>query len=263
MTNIKVVIKPEETLTDLLTELCDEANLGEDDLFCFSAIADKQGNLKINIAPKEQNVNVYTPRDIATYFCKNWYEGIITYIQPQLEQWIQLFRPLLFSMVEKVYPVYQKLIPDKQDILSTLYEVIIILYNKGYYLHNRLIYSSLIHNLNKQIRKSKNFQDMKSFDEPISNRSDDTLADVIPDPNSCLDILEDQEYWQSIFDTIKEEMLKEISQLSFDRILLQLEYKCVDTQTAKFIAKYRQKYNPNYIPRPNSYGKPRGKKDER
>ena len=48
------------------------------------------------------------------------------------------------------------------------------------------------------------------------------------------------DYWEDMFEKIKSLMLQEMSQLSFDRILVQLQSKTVDTNTSRILAKYRK-----------------------
>jgi hypothetical protein len=55
-------------------------------------------------------------------------------------------------------------------------------------------------------------------------------------------------------------MLEDMSELQFERILIQLKTNTVDGNTSYKLDKYRQIFNPGYIPRPNAKGKPKGGK---
>ena len=69
MTNVKVLIKPDETPQDIIAEICDECDIKPDEHFAFSAIIAPDAKepeyqyLKINcIEPK--SANPYTPTSL-------------------------------------------------------------------------------------------------------------------------------------------------------------------------------------------------------
>jgi len=127
------------------------------------------------------------------------------------------------------------------------------LYNKGYYLHNHLIYKSYINALNMECRKLIDNDKVISLDQVIANNGEDkdlTLLDQIEDKKD-----EDNEYWNNKFLEIKKLMLKDMSEFEFQRILLQLKSKTVDRRTSYILNKYRCMLSPEYTPRPNARGK--------
>lgn len=264
MTNVYVLIKPDETKQDIIAELCDDLYIGPNEPFAFSAIVtpDKTHkdyyNLKINcVVPQEENP--YTPTELINIL----YEQILSkkgvcYVQPPIEQWIKEFRPLLLTMVNKVYPRYQKLIPERDELISILYLTVMKLYNQGYYLHQTLIMKAFVNDLNMECRKLKNIPPIDSFDASIGKNDEGkkmTLLDVIPDEDPDEKSIE---YWEEIYNIIKSRMLEDMSDLAFDRILIQLKSGTVDRRTSYQLDKYRRIFNPSYIPRPNSKGKSKG-----
>lgn len=265
MYNIKVLIKSDETLQDIIAEVCDEGNVGPDEHFVFSAIItpDEANNcraLKLNCSLQSDN-NLFTVRDtvIKLFTKKNLPPSNIVYIQPPIECWLSTFRPLLFTMVNRVEMQYKKLIPDRDDLLSILYMTVLSLYNKGYYLHKTLIFKSYLKSLNKECRKIKNFQNIESLDAITGYDNDDkpiALIDSLVDPDSVVD--DTKEYWQDMFKQLKELMLESMSQLQFDRIMIQLATNTVDRSTSYKLNKFREMLNPEYKPRPNSKGKSKG-----
>lgn len=275
MYNIKVLIKPEETLQDVIAELCDEGDVGPNEHFCFSAILSPLANSQSSLSPNndcrelklncllQKAENPYTPTDVAKDLLgRNIipHTGVV-YLQPPLEQWLTVFRPLLLKTVQRVKPRYEKLIPDQDDLLSILYTTVLSLYNKGYYLHNTLIYKSYVNALNRECRKLKHFQNSVSLDAPIGVDDDGkeiTLMDQLPDPNSEPD--DDAEYWRDKFEQLRARMLQDMSELQFERILIQLATNTVDRSTSYKLDKYRQIFSPSWSPRPNAKGKNKGGK---
>ena len=145
MTNVNVLIKPDETQQDIIAEICDDCGIGPNEHFAFSAIMspDKEDpgyyHLKINcIVPAEDNP--YTPRElIRNLLSKKEPPNGVRYVQPPIEQWFTMFRPLLMKMVTKVQSRYENIIPDRDELISILYLTVMKLYNQGYYLHQTLI----------------------------------------------------------------------------------------------------------------------------
>lgn len=260
--NITVLVKPEETLSDLMQEVAVDNDLTLDEPFAFSAIKGKDNKIKINcIEPAEHN-----PYSIRTLFNllfhkKSDYDApIITYAQPPLEQWLDAYKPMLYNMVNRAHPYYSKLISNRDDMLSSLYFVVVKLYNKGYYLHQHLIYKAFINQLNMEVRQLKLHQNNMSLEEPLGHDEEGkaiTLLDTLCDQQSTdeaynLSHYSMNDYLEDLFNQLKETMLEDMSQLSFDRILLQLKSKTVTTQTSRILSKYRDIFNPSYIPRPNA-----------
>lgn len=274
MTNVNVLIKPDETQQDIIAEICDDCGIGPNEHFAFSAIMspDKEDpgyyHLKINcIVPAEDNP--YTPRElIRNLLSKKEPPNGVRYVQPPIEQWFTMFRPLLMKMVTKVQGRYENIIPDRDELISILYLTVMKLYNQGYYLHQTLIHKSYINDLNMKCRRLKGLAITDSLDAPIGEDDDGkpiTLLDQIADPDAtewarrCNEYTE-EDYWHDMFERIKARMLQNMSELQFERILIQLKTNTVDRSTSYKLDKYRQIFNPGYVPRPNAKGKPKGGK---
>lgn len=269
MINHFVLIKPDETPHDVIAEICEDCGIGPDEHFAFSAIMtpDKEDdgyyNLKINsILPAEENP--YTPTTlIRDLFAKPIPPTKVRYVQPPVDQWLRKFHPLLMKLVNKIHPRYENIIKSRDEIVSILYLTVMKLYTKGYYLHQTLIKTSFINELNMECRRYKNMGITSSLDAPIGeddNGEPVTLLDQIADPDatqwaiSCTTYT-DEDYWCDMFESIKARMLEDMSELQFDRIMLQLRTNTVDRSTSYKLDKYRQIFNPGYTPRPNRKGK--------
>ena len=257
MQNYKVLIKPEETQSDIVAEICDDLAIGSDEPFAFSAISTPDKTIKINcLVPARKNP--YTPTTLISKLFQAKPSSTGTrYVQPPIDQWLQLYQPLLYQLVHKAYPFYQKLFTEK-ELLSTLYLVVTKLYKKGYYLHKALINRAFLNEVNMEVRKLKRHQDDVSLDTEIggdNGSSDDatlTIGDTLIDQNATdtaheLTHYSLKDYWEDMFQAVKECMLQDMSQLSFDRILLQLSTKTVDNQTSHRLMKYRKMFNQHLL----------------
>lgn len=252
MRNVLIRTKEGETPSDTIAQICEIEGIDHDTPFAFSAI--KTGDkLKINCLVARENP--YTPTQLVYELCHS------QYAVPPLECYIEAYTPLLHKMVNRVQSFYQKLIPDRDDIMSILYLSIVKLYNKGYYLHKRLIYKTFINDLNMEVRKLKDFSDVCSLDEQISDDEGQstTRLDMLSCPSSS-DMAYGQyhytreDYWEDMLEKLKSVMLQDMSQLSYDRILIQLKTKSISRDTSRVLAKYRQMFCPENNPRPNNTG---------
>lgn len=261
MQNYNVLIKPEETQSDIVAEICDDLAIGSDEPFAFSAVESvnsrNEHTIKINRLVSARN-NPYTPTTLITkLFSATPAKGGVRYVQPPIDQWLRLYKPLLYQIVHKAYPFYSKLFTE-QELLSTLYFVITKLYKANYYLHKSLINRAFLNEVNMEVRKLKHHQDDVSIDTEIGgdNQSSDnaalTIGDTLIDQSST-DIAHElthyslKDYWEDMFQAVKECMLQDMSQLSFDRILLQLSTKTVDNQTSHRLMKYRKLFNSSQL----------------
>ena len=274
MINYDALVLPDATPEDIIADLCDDTGFNPDEPFAFSAVLrpDKENDgcytLRVN-ALEERQENPHTIRSLVyTILEQDEPASGIRYAQPPLEQWLTMFRPMLVSLVNRVYSQYERLIPDKEEQLSILYECVVRLYRRGYYLHAHLIRTSFVNALNKECRKLKGLQFTDSLDAPIEcddEGKEISLLDQLADADasewaySCTHYT-DEDFWDERFETLKAAMLNDMSELAFNRILLQLRTGTVDRNTSYILNKYRQIFNPGYYPRPMARGRNRGGK---
>lgn len=271
MCNHNVLIKPDETAADIIAEICDDCLIGPDEPFAFSAICrpNKEDpsafDLRINsIVPAEQNP--YTPTTLVESLWEKEAVNGVRYVQPHIEQWLTIFRPLLMKMVAKTHPRYEKLIPERDELISILYLTVMKLYNKGYYLHQTLIQKSFVNELNLEVRKLKNLSITESLEAPMGEDEEGkpiTLLDQLIDQDATaqstqLTTYTADDYWDDVYQKLRARMLKDMPEWQFNRILLQLKTNTVDRRTSYLLDKYRKELNPGYTPRPNAKNKPKG-----
>ncbi len=267
--NYKRLIKLDETPADIIAELCDDIGVGLNEPFAFSAIMTKSKaddgyyNLTINVLEPVDD-NPYTVPDlIHNLFLSEPTKTGMRYCQPPLEQWLELFKPLLQRLVSEVQSTYEKLIPDREDLLSILYLTVVKLHRQGYYLHKHLIKRSYINALNMECRVLKGLQITDSLDVPIGHDDEgkeitllDTLCDKVStewaEDNTTYT---DKDYWSDMYERIRTVMVQDMGEFKFNRIMIQLKSKTVDRSTAYILDKYRNLFNPGYTPRPTAKGK--------
>ena len=208
MHNYYITIKSDMSQDEFIAECLSKTSCDIETKCIFSASYNpKTAKLQLNSSRRN---SIYTIEDMISVYNEIMQDmAKIHYKNAPIDRWILEYRPLIYKMVEDIYPAYKKCYPDKQDVLSILYETIVKLYSRGYYLHKFLILKAFKNNLNMSIRKSKYFVDeTDSFDAPLNDDNSLTLKDVVPDPESMEENIAEKEYWEDLFNVIKNEMLK-------------------------------------------------------
>lgn len=257
------------TWEELMQAITAVAQTPADLPLAFSAFGTREAdtdtyNIVIHI--HDAPLNTYSPFQLAVMLTPlmNAHKDV-AFVQAPLEHWLRAFSAMRESQVWQAYRQYSSVITDKDEYNSLWYFAVTTLYNKGYYLHQSLVYKAFMNELYheiRQVRKAFNeYREEKSLDELQSLDEDGQLIPLVDTIASEDDDDEDlHEYWHEMYEKIKGRMLQDMSPLSFDRILLQLSTNTVDRSTSYKLDKYRQIFNPGYTPRPNARGKNKGGK---
>lgn len=162
------------------------------------------------------------------------------YVQPRLETWLEVFRPLLLQIVRRIHTIYNRY--TTEDLLSQLHLCVVRLYNAGYYLHRSLIEKAFLNDLRQSARRLS-WDDVESLDDIINDDENRAISRVesLIDPDFF--VQEERERDEILFEKVKTRMLEDISELEFNRILLQLKTKTVDRRTSYCLHKYRRIFN--------------------
>lgn len=175
-------------------------------------------------------------------------ESNTTYVRAPLSIWLKVYDPMLNRMVAYIQPRYEKLLGSFDEIKSSLYYVVVRLYNKGYYLSNPIVYKAFTNQLNMECRKIKAFQNMASIHDPINDLDGDneqlTLEDVIEDPDATqwaedTRHISEEEYDEELLKKVKDICLKMMSPLRYERMLLQIRTKTLTPDVVYDLQKLR------------------------
>lgn len=175
-------------------------------------------------------------------------ESDMPYVRAPLSIWLKVYDPMLNRMVAYIQPRYEKLLHSFDEIKSSLYYVVVRLYNKGYYLSNPIVYKCFVNQLNMECRKIKAFQNMASIHDPISDLDSDneqlTLEDVIEDPEATqwaenTRHVSEEEYDEELLKKVKNICLKMMSPLRYERMLLQIRTKTLTPDVIYDLQKLR------------------------
>lgn len=266
MRSIFINPKIEETRDDLIAELLDELHdqtglrVSSSLRMFFGAIwlNNDDGSATIKVNYIEEIVHSLFPRRYACYSAEEIIDKLLeggdccesntAYVRAPLPIWLEVYDPMLNRMTAMVQPRYEKLLGSFDEIKSSLYYVVVRLYNKGYYLSNPIIYKTFTNQLNMECRKIKAFQNMASIHDPINDLDSEdgqlTLEDVIEDPEATqwaenTRHMSEEEYDEELLKKVKDICLKMMSPLRYERMLLQIRTKTLTPDVVYDLQKLR------------------------
>lgn len=199
----------------------------------------KDTNYKLSLSLIEGHNSYTLPEALRLLFCKSENKQGFRYLNPPLEEFILVYDNLLKCIVTEAHHRYKNVFPDKDDITSLLYLTLVKLHKKDYFLHTNIITFSLYNELNMECRKHKN--DYKLYSLTDENTQDilDTFIDPLSDFTAKV---EEDDYDAKLLREVKAAMLENMSELSYDIILIKLASHTIDTPTSRVLAKYREMF---------------------
>lgn len=109
--------------------------------------------------------------------------GVLSYVQPPLDLMIELYEPLIQKLAINQQRCWHNL--EFHDLCQICRLTLITLYNKGYYIHKRLLEKSFNNAVLQEIRTRSQMIDTISFESSVEGEEDmekitlkDTLCDV-------------------------------------------------------------------------------------
>lgn len=175
---------------------------------------------------------------------------VIGYEQPSLELILKIFNPLVKSLAKKQHDRWQQL--EYNDLCQDCRLVICMLYQKGYYIHKRLVEKSFNNLVLMSVKKDKYKPAIISLDDvfnQLSGETELTIKDVISDVK-LLDKQQDEEdaeVQQNIFDELKELVIDEIGERGFEQLLKSYGTKTTDDWSRYTVRKLKAKFQKNGV----------------
>lgn len=184
-------------------------------------------------------------RDNYINFQKLNVKYIIGYNQPSVELILKLYDPFVKSIAKKQKEQWQSL--SYEDLCQDCRLVICMLYNKGYYIHKRLVEKSFNNLVLMSIRKDIDKPNIVSLDDvfnQFSNEGELTIKDVIADErqleqqydNDC------REAEESMFRELKQLIINEIGERGFEQLLKNYGSKNTDEWSRYTVRKLKDKF---------------------
>jgi hypothetical protein len=177
---------------------------------------------------------------------RNVNKSVIAYKQPAIELMLQLYEPLIHKLALEQSNRWQDL--EYEDAVIMCQLVMIKLYQKGYYLHKRLVRKSFENEVLMLLRKSKNKPEIYSFEQVIKKDGDNadiTLADVVPDKEAELkaERQEEEEIFNAIFAEVKSIIIELIGERQFEQLLRDYGNKHTTPWSRKKMQEIKRKFN--------------------
>lgn len=170
---------------------------------------------------------------------------VIGYEQPSLDLMLELYEPFVKSLATKQKERWQQL--SYEDLLQDCRLVICMLYNKGYYIHKRLVEKSFNNLVLMSIRKEVDKPNIISLEDAFnqfSGESELTIKDVIADDRLIEQQYDDErkEVEQNLFEEIKRIIIDEIGERGFEQLLNNYGSKNTDEWSRYVVRRLKDKF---------------------
>lgn len=172
---------------------------------------------------------------------------IIGYRQPPLEMMIVLYEPLIQSMAMDMQRYWKHY--DVDDLCQTCRILMCELYNKGYYVHRRLLWTALRNKIIEEVRPLKRRGELVSLEIPYSDKNGGdeklSIADITSDK-----VAEEQEQDDAIreanleiFAEIKDIIIDLVGPRQFDMLFRDYSKGHTTSQSRKLLLKIKNHLN--------------------
>lgn len=172
-------------------------------------------------------------------------EGVLIFEQAPIDLYIKLHEPMIEKMANKMLSQWPKL--EYDDLCQICRLCCVELYEKGYYLHKRLIWTTFKNRIISEIRPLKRRGEIvsiydKSYEASADSGDKDlTIADTIIDVDELYKV-QDEECKKEelmIFEEVKSIIIELLGQRQFDTLYRDYTKKHTTTASRKLLIKVK------------------------
>ena len=148
--------------------------------------------------------------------------GTLGYINPPLELFIRMADPLVYKLCDRFHMQWPQ--SDVDDLRQSCRLTIVRLYNKGMYLHPRLIARVFYNDMMMEYRKNPIRTDIDSLDKIAYGDGDDleiTIGDQLDDPaaEEQIDKIIENAATMWAFDKVRTVIINRFGQRAYEQLL--------------------------------------------
>lgn len=248
--NAAVRLHESDSLPRVMDELWDSLSQYEK-IYSYVLYREKEGGYKVNymIAQNNQLNCVDVKNAISNILTAivndNGEKKIIFYEQPDLDVLIDVLQPLVHKLAKEQFDHWKCF--EYEDLLQMCNLTICDLYQKGYYIHKRIVRKAFMNYVLMQLRPRRCEPEFISIyqtfngDEELEKLS---IADTIVDESDKLD--EEETYRiavnKAIFDEVKQIVIELIGPRQFDQLFRDYGMKHTTSQTRRMMQKVKNHF---------------------
>lgn len=180
------------------------------------------------------------------YKSKNDTHTIVGYAQPPIELMLELYDPLVCKCAKEQCNRWRDL--EYDDAVSMCRMVMLILANKGYYIHKQLLRKSFNMYVLKYLRKNINSPELVSLEKVMYCGGDEddtlTLADMIAD-TSIEEKKQDKDNEiavKAIFEEVKAIIIELVGERQFEQLLRDYGHKHTTTWSRSKMLQIKKRF---------------------
>lgn len=168
--------------------------------------------------------------------------SVLCFKQAPIEMYIVLYEPMIEKMAKRAATQWNKL--EYEDLCQICKLCCVELYQKGYYLHKSLLWTTFKNKILEEVRPLKKRSHILSLNDRSYDNSTDknlSIADTIVDWDSIYQEQDaiDREAELLIFDEVKDIIIDLIGQRQFDTLYRDYKNKHTTTTSRKLLVKIK------------------------
>lgn len=166
---------------------------------------------------------------------------VVSYKQPSIDLQLELFQPYVHKLARKLYTHWNS-VYEFEDLLQICNMIMVILYNKGYYINHSLLYRSVVNYILMETRKDRNKPKLLSLERNYTNNNGDiSLEETIADMREIEERIdkEDTEYINQILKEKRDLVIDIIGQRQYDQLLREYGTNTVSLQARQQVHKLK------------------------
>ena len=236
---------PDTTLLEQIVNILDTY----DKIYSYILVYNKDKNLykmKISVCSTDK-YNTYPAQTVVEDICDTLIVytvdkgSTVCFLQPDLSMQCEMFTPYAHKLAADEHMHWQHMETD--DLVQMVYESIIKLYRRGYYLNKFLVRKTFLNSLYGTLRKYSPDKECSLY-TPINKDGmrDITIADIVEDDTlKTRDAEETADALLTVIEDMRDTILQYISQRQYDQLLFEYGNKCVSMSSAKTVQQLRQR----------------------
>lgn len=172
------------------------------------------------------------------------YKKVVGYGQPDIETILKTYDPLVHKLAKRQGEHWKQY--EHDDLCQICRYVMLKLYNKGYYIHKRLLYRAFENEIWMQVKKERNKPQILSFEDTFyssitSGNEVLLVADTVPDKSLIEEEEEayEKEVEMKIFEELKEVIIDYIGVRQWNELVRDYGHGHTTSTTRKKMQKIK------------------------
>ena len=196
----------------------------------------------------DDKYNTINKVDAIQIFVKGVTTGATVFLQPSLELMLDMYTPYVQSLAYKQYQHWQKYL-EYEDLVQLCYLSMIKLYKHGYYLNDKLLYTTYIRDVLLSIRKRRTDYSVVSIEDKYGVDDSLSIADALEDTDYSNKMYDYESLQETlyIFNEVKDMIIDMIGERRFEQLFREYKDKTTTNSNRQMLTRIKREFNAQNI----------------